>query len=191
MPKQRITKDQVLQAAFQLARQGGMERVLVKSIAEKLGCSVQPIYSYCQNMEALRREVEVMTEAFVRQYAAARADPGNPFSSTGRAYIQLAREEPNLFRIFVLHRRVGVQSLEDLRQTQADPCLAEQLAQELGLSLEGARRLHLNMLLYTVGLGAVCAITDISPQEIFAWQEQGYQAFLAQALNQKEAESDE
>ena len=42
MPKQKITKEMVVNAAFELARSGGMEQVLVKSIAEKLGCSVQP-----------------------------------------------------------------------------------------------------------------------------------------------------
>ena len=55
MPKQRITKEMVVNAAFELARAGGMEQVLVKTIAERLGCSVQPIYSYCNNMEELRR----------------------------------------------------------------------------------------------------------------------------------------
>ena len=54
MPKQRITKEMVVNAAFELARQGGMEQVIVKSIAQKIGCSVQPIYSYCNNMDGLR-----------------------------------------------------------------------------------------------------------------------------------------
>lgn len=49
MPKQRITKEMVVDAAFELAREGGMEEVLVKRIAERIGCSVQPIYSYCHN----------------------------------------------------------------------------------------------------------------------------------------------
>ena len=38
MPKQKITKEMVVDAAFQLAREGGMERVLVKEIAARLGC---------------------------------------------------------------------------------------------------------------------------------------------------------
>lgn len=187
MPKQRITKEAVLAAAFQLAREGGMERVLVKSIAARLGCSVQPIYSYCQNMEALRREIEAQTDAFVRQYAARHADPANPFRGTGLAYLQLAREEPHLFRIFVLHRREGVTTLEQLIQNHGDPQLPAQLARQLNIPLEAARRLHRNMLLYTVGLGAVFSVTDIPPEEIFACQEQAYEAFLAQAQS-KEAQ---
>lgn len=51
MPRQRITKEMIVEAAFSLAREGGMEKVLVKNIAERIGCSVQPVYCYCQNME--------------------------------------------------------------------------------------------------------------------------------------------
>ena len=34
MPTQRITKDMVINAAFEIARAGGMEQVMVKTIAE-------------------------------------------------------------------------------------------------------------------------------------------------------------
>ena len=43
MPKQRITKDMIVDVAFEIARRSGMEKVMVKSIADELGCSVQPI----------------------------------------------------------------------------------------------------------------------------------------------------
>ena len=45
MPKQKITKEMVVDTAFDIARQDGMDRVLIKKIAGKLGCYVQPIYS--------------------------------------------------------------------------------------------------------------------------------------------------
>lgn len=57
MPKQRITKEMIVDAAFHIARRSGMENVLVKSIADEMGCSVQPIYSYCKNMNGLREEI--------------------------------------------------------------------------------------------------------------------------------------
>ena len=85
MPKQRITKDMVVEAAFEIARQGGMEKVMVKSIADKLGCSAQPIYSYCTSMEGLREEVENRARCFIEEYMKARIDKEDLFRSTGRA----------------------------------------------------------------------------------------------------------
>ena len=74
MPKQRITKEMVVNAAFELARQGGMEQVIVKSIAQKIGCSVQPIYSYCNNMDGLRNDVCDKVRNFIQGYIASHID---------------------------------------------------------------------------------------------------------------------
>ena len=114
MPKQRITKEMVVDAAFEIAKSSGMEQVLVKNIADRIGCSVQPIYSYCRNMDGLRRDVAARVRCFVREYVAERIDRDDLFRSTGRAYIQLAKEQPHLYKIFILHRREGISSLEDL-----------------------------------------------------------------------------
>lgn len=57
MPKQRITKQMILDVAFNLAREKGYEQVVVKNIADEIGCSVQPIYSYFENMESLKEAV--------------------------------------------------------------------------------------------------------------------------------------
>ncbi len=182
MPKQRITKEMVVDAAFELAREGGMEEVLVKRIAERIGCSVQPIYSYCHNMQGLKQEVIGRVQTFVQQYVALHLDRKELFRSTGRAYLQIAREEPHLFRIFVLHERENISSLDELYRSEADPTVAVSIAEDLQISLAQARQLHLNMLIYTMGLGAVFSVTrpGISIEEIFIQQEIAYEAFLKQ-----------
>ena len=71
MPKQKITREMVIEAAFDIARREGMEKVIVKNIADKLGCSVQPIYSYCSNMEGLKAALTERTGTFMKEYLAA------------------------------------------------------------------------------------------------------------------------
>lgn len=183
MPKQRITKGMVVDAAFELARSGGMEQVMVKNIADQLGCSVQPIYSYCRNMEGLRQEVMERVKKFVREYVAARIDPEDLFRSMGQSYVQIAKEEPYLFKLFILHRREGIHSLNDLYESEASPETAEWISRKLHIGIEQAKELHLNMLIYTIGIGAVFAVTEpgIPADEIFVRQEAAYEAFLRQA----------
>lgn len=189
MPKQRITKEMVVDAAFEAAKSGGMEQITVKGIAERLGCSVQPIYSYCENMDGLKKDVTERVDRFVRNYAAARIDRSDLFRSTGRAYLSLAKEEPWLFKLFILHQRENISSLEDLYRAETDPCIAKVLGAELGLSEGEARTLHLHMLIYTIGLGTVFSMTTpgIAAEEIFAQQEQAYHAFFefAQQISEK------
>lgn len=178
----------VVNAAFEIARSSGMEQVLVKNIADRIGCSVQPIYSYCKNMEGLRRDVTDQVSRFIQEYIAARVDKADLFRSTGNAYIQLAKEEPNLFKIFILRQRDGIASLDDLYQLEAGPHVADYIAGELQISGQRARQLHLHMLIYTIGLGTIFSITTpgISADEIFAQQDAAYEAFLKQVLDEEE-----
>lgn len=184
MPKQKITKEMVVEAAFELARNGGLDQVLVKNIAQKLNCSVQPVYSYCNNMEGLRQDVMKRTERFMQEYLASHIDREDFFRSTGHAYVRLAKEEPYIFQMFVMHQREGIASLDDLYQTQTNPHMAEFIADALHISTAKARALHLNMLVYTVGIGTILATTrpGISEEEILSLLEAAYQAFLKQAL---------
>ena len=188
MPKQKITKEMVVNAAFELARSEGMEQVLVKNIAGKLGCSVQPIYSYCKNMEGLRRDVIKQAERFIQEYLIAHIDKSDLFRSTGQAYIQIAKDEPNIFKIFILHQREGISSLDELYQSETNPQTAKVIADELNISISQAKMLHLNMLIYTIGIGTIFSVTThgIPAEEIFNQQEMAYQAFLKQTLENKE-----
>lgn len=188
MPKQKITKDMVINAAFELARKDGMEQVIVKNIAEKLGCSVQPIYSYCSNMGSLRTDVMKEAGCFVKRYLSEHTKPDNLFQSTGHAFVQLAREEPNIFKMFILRPRDNISSLDELYHSETDEETAKSIAHELNISIAQAKALHLNMLIYTIGIGTIFSVTTpgISPDEIFSRQETAYQAFLKQTLENGE-----
>lgn len=193
MPKQKITKKMVVDAAFEIAKDRGMEDMLVKNIADKIGCSVQPIYSYCENMEGLKLNVIERTKEFIQSFLVAHIDKDDLFRSTGNAYIQLAKEEPHLFKIFILHERKGISSLEDLYQSETNPKIAEFIAKNLHISISKAKQLHLNMLIYTIGIGTIFSMTTpgISTNEIFAQQNIAYEAFIQQILKKEEERENE
>lgn len=180
MPKQRITKEMVVDAAFELMRESGMEQVLVKNIAEKIGCSVQPIYSYCNNMEGLRKELEDRSSKFIGEYMQDHIDKSDLFRSTGYAYLQLAQEEPAIFRMHVLRQRENISSLDDLYRSETNPMVAEVIAKSLKISKEDAQKLHLSMLIFNVGIGTILASTSsgIPIEEMKEQLDVTYQAFL-------------
>lgn len=184
MPKQKITRDMVVDAAFALTRAEGLEAVLVKRIAELLGCSVQPIYSYCNSMDELRAAVIEKANDHMKAYMATHIDPANPFRSTGMAYVHYAKEEPHLFQLFLQRKRAYVHTLEDLYLQDADPCIPQRIAEQMTISLKKAKALHLNMLVYTTGIGAIMATSDegLSENELIERLESAHQAFMKQAM---------
>lgn len=85
-------------------------------------------------MDGLKADVTGRALEFVREFAAAHVDPSDLFASTGRAYVQLAKEEPNIFKLFILHQREGVSSLSELYQKETDPRTAGFIADRLKIS---------------------------------------------------------
>lgn len=186
MPKQKITKEMVVTAAFEIAREkdGEIGQITVNSIAKKLSCSVQPIYTYCHSMEQLRKDVMEKAREYVKAFSASVFDKNDPFRSTGQAYLKLAKEEPNVFKMFMLSRRENIFSLQDLYEAEADPRIAGIISENLNISEENARQLHLNMIIYTIGIGAIFSASapNMPADEIFSQQEYAYKAFLNQII---------
>lgn len=46
MPKAKITKEMVTDAAFEVTRTKGAENVNARTVSQKLGCSTQPVMYY-------------------------------------------------------------------------------------------------------------------------------------------------
>ena len=190
MPRQKITKEMIVEAAFELVRDGGMEQVLVKNIAEKLGCSVQPIYSYCSNMEGLKRDVTLRIAEFFQKYVNEHVDKADLFASTGKLYLKLSREETNLFQMYFLNKRseLEIHSLEELYRTQCNGKITEYIAQKYDLSLEAAKEMHLNMVIYNQGVASMSIVSNsqIPLEEMEKQLEQAFDAFLEQAKKQSD-----
>ena len=186
MPKQRITKEMVVEAAFELARAGGMEQVLVKNIARKLGCSVQPIYSYCANMEGLKKELQQRTGAFFRKYVEEHIDKNAYFQSTGKAYLQLAKEEPYLYELYFFRKKEtpDIHTLQELYEKECNPMMAEHLSKELSISIGAAKQLHFHMVVYNTGIASMLIASNfgIGTEALEKQLELAYEAFLNQAL---------
>ena len=53
--------------------------------------------------------------------------------------------------------------------------------------------LHLNMLIYTIGLGTIFSVVTpgISTDEIYEQQEMAYKAFLSQTVREKDGKGNE
>ena len=160
MPAARkVSKDEIIDAAVEVLRDGGFSAVNARSVAKKLGCSTQPIYFSFQNMDELKA---ALTERAVAMHTrrvrdSLRAHEGNDsrYSSYGMGFVKFAAEEKQLFRWLYLEG-------EQLGPYQNDVLLGEVIAvivEEFGYSEDVARRFHQDMIYFSYGL-AILANTD-------------------------------
>ena len=103
-----IFKEDIIKAAVQIVRENGYENLNARSLASRLGCSTQPIFSNFRNMEDLLGNVLKSTLDIYNSFVAdsIKAGPNEPvYKAYGRAYIRFAMEEKNLFRLLFMRNR--------------------------------------------------------------------------------------
>ena len=158
MPKPRITKEAVLDAALSLLREQGFEAVNARSVAERADCSVQPIYSCFSSMDALMEALYQSALDFLDRFVEARADRENYFESIGQCHIRLAREEPRVFRFLFLSPWLKARDFAQLYRQFGRVDVAETIQADTGLTAAEADELYLNMMLFTHGVASLLAM---------------------------------
>lgn len=165
-PKIKFTKEQITESAVALVREQGAEALSARSLAARLGCSPQPIFSCFDSMEQVRAEVIKSAGEVYAQYIREAMDSGKypPYKSSGMAYIRLAREDRELFRLLFMRDRSGEPPLDD----GAIEPIINIIMQANGISRDKALLLHLEMWVCVHGIATMLATSyyDMSEELI-------------------------
>ncbi len=180
MPKQRITKQMILDVAFNLAREKGYEQVVVKNIADEIGCSVQPIYSYFENMESLKEAVIGVAMQFYNNFIYTRVQKDSILESMAKANVAFAKYETNLFKLLFLQKLNGLNSFNDIYEWMGDKQATVQLSKKLELPEDKVKEIYIMLIIFTHGVATMIAtggatIADVESAEIL---EKAYKAFI-------------
>ncbi len=155
----KVSKDEIVDAAVEVLRDGGFSSINARSVAKKLGCSTQPIYFSFKNMDELKsaltkRAIEMHTQR-VRNSLHVHEGNDSRYSSYGMGFIKFAAEEKQLFRWLYLDGKQLGPYQNDILLTEVIRVIQE----EYGYSEDVARRLHQDMIYFSYGL-AILANTD-------------------------------
>lgn len=95
-PRFKFTKEEILESAFNLVRQKGWHHLSTRTLAEALGSSSRPIYSFFRSMEELeeglvKKAVDLLYDHIIRPRT------GDPWHDHGIGYVMFAKEERHLF----------------------------------------------------------------------------------------------
>ena len=113
--KESITKNDILNAAFEMARTEGFGQVSARTLAARAGCSTQPIFRVYKNMEELGEDLFIKAMEFFGTYYEEFPKLNNtPFVNLGLAYIRFSQEEQNLFRLLFISENRHGKSLYDM-----------------------------------------------------------------------------
>lgn len=100
-PKTKFTKQQIIDAAFEIARMEGIDQISIRKVAAKLGSSIAPIYVNFKEVDELIQEVISKTHQVSRTLLMEQ-NTGNPFHDIGVASLRFAKEYSVLYRDLVM-----------------------------------------------------------------------------------------
>ncbi|MDP2853298.1 MAG: TetR/AcrR family transcriptional regulator [Smithellaceae bacterium] len=104
----KISRADIIDAAFEIVRKGGWEQLSARSIAKKLKSSTMPIYSQFKTMEMLEDEVVKKAVALQAEYSSAPLTNVSALNN-GIGYVLFAWEEPHLFAAINDEKHVSMQ----------------------------------------------------------------------------------
>lgn len=115
-PKTKFSKEDVVQAAFDIAAEEGLAGVTIRKVGAKLGSSVAPVYVNFENADELIRHVVDKVQKISQDMLA--DEEGDPFGRIGAASIRFARRYPKLFMDLLFQADEDTVHLQDDMQRQ-------------------------------------------------------------------------
>lgn len=158
-PKNKFTKEEIIQAAFDIAKEEGIDALTIRRIAKQIGSSIAPIYVNFKNIEEVREAVVKQALTVSKELILAQ-NSGHPFRDIGIASLKFAREYSVLYRDLIMKNNEHMKHNEEnmafvVQQMKQDPRLAN-------FADETLQNILLKMEIFQTGL-CVMAANDLLP----------------------------
>jgi len=109
----KISREDIIDAAFEIVRNGGWTQLSARSIAKRLQSSTMPIYSQFKTMEMLENEVVKKAVDLQAKYASTPLTNMSALNN-GIGYVLFAWEEPHLFTAINDEKHIAMQMQHSL-----------------------------------------------------------------------------
>ena len=165
-PKAKITKDMVVDAAFEVARKTGAENINARTVSNELNCSTQPVMYHFETIDTLKRAAYKRTDEYHTEYLMnIRETQEDVMLGIGLNYIRFAVEEPNLFR-FLFQSGFAVENslLEMINSEGLIPVLSA-MQKAMNINIEQTKEVFITLALFVHGYASIIANNSLEYDE--------------------------
>ncbi|MDE6387261.1 MAG: TetR/AcrR family transcriptional regulator [Lachnospiraceae bacterium] len=165
-PKAKITKDMIIDAAFEIARTEGAENINARTVAYKLGCSTQPVMYHFATIEDMKKAVYAKADQFHTEYLMNIDKQQNGIMlGIGLNYIRFAIKEPHLFRL-LFQSGFAIESslLEMIDSEELTPILSA-MQGAMGMNMGQTKEVFLTIAMFAHGYASIIANNSLEYDE--------------------------
>ena len=165
-PKVRYSRDDIASAAFELVRERGHDALNARTLAERLGCSTQPLLYQFESIDQIRQEAYRLVDDFHTGYIMDGLEQAeDPLMALGLNYVRFGHEEPRLFRFLFQTNGLGAQDVETLLANPDLTAMIGLVADATGMAELDARMVFLSLFVCAHGYASLLANNAIDFDE--------------------------
>ena len=164
-PKTKVTRDMIVEAAVEVARQKGAASLNARTVAEQLHCSTQPVMYHFATIDSLKRAAYAKADHMHTEYLMNVAPEQDPILSIGLNYIRFAVEEPQLFRFLFQSGYAEESNLPEMIDSEELRPVLAALQEGLGMDAERTRAVFLTVALFAHGYASIIANNGLEYDE--------------------------
>lgn len=176
----KITKEMILNAAFQITKTDGFDKVSNRTIAKKLNSSIRPIYYQFKNVDELNKELYTMISKYFYKYIMNDIETSPlPYKQIGINYINFAKKENKLFQLlFMSDNKNFMETLT--KQKDEFTKILDIIKKYTKLKSEVVENFHTEIWIFTHGIATLVAnnTIDLTDEEISKLLSYEFQAHM-------------
>ncbi len=161
-PKARISKEMIIEEAFQLARTEGRDKITARNISKRLNCSTQPVLYHFSTIDEIKTAVYQRANDYHTCWLMnMEHDYGNPMLNIGINYIRFAVDERNLFHLLFQSNEFSGVSFLDLIQSEELEPIIQVLRQEADVTTDEANEIFSSIFIFVHGYASMFANNEM------------------------------
>ena len=150
----RNTKEDIVNSAFEIVKEKGVEGLNAREVAKRLNCSIQPIFYQFATMEELKKAVYEKIYALYKEYMLSGENPENSYRAMGKSYVRFAKDYPVFFKILFM-QQTEMNKDNYAKIDQLGDKIIETGRKFTGLTFEEQKEFHLKVWIFTHGIATL------------------------------------
>ena len=134
-PRSKITREMIIDAAYEIVRESGEGSLNARSIADRLGCSPQPVLYVFRTMDEIRECVYQKADEYHSEYLMQTGEN----TSIWKNYIRFSVRERNLFR-FLFQSNAFSGRIQGLIDDERLLPVLEAMSAQMGMEVKDVKK---------------------------------------------------
>lgn len=180
--KKVISKEYILNAAFEIVRESGIDALNMRTLAKRCNCSTQPIYLSFKSAEELKKQTALKVLEVFNSFIKREIKSGKypEYKAVGMGYIRFAKEEKQLFKYLLMND--GMSKSGKAQESFNESIMI--IMKNYGLYHDAAAKLHLRMWIFVHGIASMFATEyiDFDWETVSAMLTDAYKGFSSVTL---------